>query len=468
MKTITALIPIVILVALAVIIILRITLVETGSKPAVRDGYIRVESVPGVAFEVNKNLADYATAVLAVTKDVDFVKNASYTYKNGTDTYMLFNMSQYIVVAKKGTSFNLANNDVKTSLETNSLAGIWFEHGTNLSKSEGKCSVDVEAQVVITNTIYNDFKGRLVTVTEDGDEWALFVGAVNAADSSMEDMIKYVASSFTIDNEVIGDDENVFEIAVDEKPKLVPVTTVAAEETKTEFNTVEAEEQEVESSANKEPDSATVQPEPEPTPEPEAVQEETPAEVIEVPEEQIVTGEYNQKQAEYKEETEETAYTSSVYSMLGRGKIGYMTCTNQMLGSYDEIFVRADSFNDESRTKQLIEEYIKSGDAYYTEMEAPLGTHWESVTYSVKFPDEYDYYVNCSFVGMDGQKLKYRGISYSSKSYDILNKITKNDDGWRVNYTSFFAVPNGCEEYAVAFGDEVAGHGYKAYYKVVR
>ena len=53
------------------------------------------------------------------------------------------------------------------------------------------------------------------------------------------------------------------------------------------------------------------------------------------------------------------------------------------------------------------------------------------------------------------------------RTYDIGMNATEDKDGWISGYVAFYAVPNGCTEYAIACGDSVEGHGYLAYYKVV-
>ena len=70
-------------------------------------------------------------------------------------------------------------------------------------------------------------------------------------------------------------------------------------------------------------------------------------------------------------------------------------------------------------------------------------------------------------VGFDGEKLKYRGVGYSKRTYDIWTNVTEGDDGWEYGYIAFYAVPNGCYDYAIACGDQTEnGYGYKAYYKI--
>lgn len=476
------------LVAAGIILIVYIIAIispkKTQSGTTGREGYTAVYAVPGVTFEVKQSLADYATSVLEVSKDVDFVQNASYTYKNGTDTYMLFNMSQYVVIAKKGTTFDFANTKPADSLKKNSLNSIWFSNPSGLNKDGNKCTLEVTAQVVITNTIYNDFYGKLTTVTEGEDEWALFVGSTNKEDESMNTMINNVISSFSHDSSNAGDAPQIFAVSVDNSSEIIEVKLV--ETTKDEPEPEPEEEpidipsaEDVVSDVPEEGEASVAEPVEEIVPEPVTEEPEEPIEEVkeepevvapveEEPKEALdenvetVTASYNQMVPQYEDSK---AYTSSVYSMLAPGQTGYMTAVEQSLGVTTEIFVRLDSVNDEKTTNALISEYIKSGDAYYTEMEAPLGTHWESVTYSVKADNVNEFYIDTKLIGFDGDKLKYRGIAYSKKTYDILNRTTTNN-GWTTGYVSFYAVPNGCKEYAVMFGTDNDGAKYSAYYKV--
>lgn len=499
---------IVVIVIIVVFIMLAFSLVKAAfssdstSTSGGRKNYSKVYAIPGVTFEVSQDLSNYATAVTEISKDVDFIKNASYSYKNGTDTYMLFNMAQYVIVAKKGTTFDLHNTNISDSLKNNSLGGIWFTDGKMVSNSDEKKVCDVSAQVVITNTIYNDFYGKLATVTYNEEEWTLFVGCINPEDSSMASMISYTVDTFIADASNAGEDVPIYEVEVSEQPILkaveeikeehvedkMPEETSAKEEILPEEPEVSVEEPAVEeekpteeiieSSASepseetdiKEGTEETPVEEPEPSEEIAESEPDVKTETV-VPEEKSVTtspdktltATNNQKATVY---SDDKAYTSTIYSMLNVGKIGYMTATNQNTGSYDEIFIRIASVNDEDTTNALIKKYIDSGDAYYDSIEAPAGTHWESVTYNVKHESEKNYYINIQFVGMDGENLKHRGIGYSMRTYDIINNTTAGENGWINGYVAFYAVPNGCTEYSIACGDSVEGHGYKAYYKV--
>lgn len=494
-----------VLLVAVIFILLNSATTKAKAQTGGREGYTLVEAVPGVAFEVNENLANYATAVLEINQDVDFIKNASYSYKNGTDTYMLFNMSQYIVVAKKGTNFNLKNKDVTESLEKNSLNGIWFNNPSNVSKGENRCSADVVAQVVITNTIYNDFAGKLVTLTDGEEEWSLFVGSVNAQDEAMAEMIKYVSNTFRADASVNGDSAAVYEVDEEDGAKLKEVETASItikvldneekseasveevkeeptveriEEKKEEPITEPVKEEEPKEESKEEPkedssakeETPKVEPvvEPEPEPEPEPQKEETatpiiePAKEIEIVKDHVLVTESNQKKPQYKEDK---VYTSSIYSMLEVGQTCFVTASDQVMGGFKDVYIRLDKVNNEETTKKLIDDYIKSGRAYYDKMEAPLGTHWESVSYSIKADNPDNFYINSRFVGLDGEKLKYRGISYSMKTYDI-NNISKASDGFSTGYVAFYAVPNGCFDYAIAFGEKLEDSKFIAYYRI--
>lgn len=501
------------IVVLIILVMVASTLIKAFSSDAAEGNknYNKIYAVPGVTFEVNQSLANYATAVMEISKDVDFIHNASYSYKNGTDTYMLFNMSQYVVVAKKGTTFDFNNTKIADSLKTNSLEGIWFSNGKMLSSSADKSICEVSAQVVITNTIYNDFFGKLATVTNNGEEWSLFVGSVNPEDSNMNAMIDYTINTFIADASNEGEDLAVYEMDVEEQPMLKVVTEMEEEEPSAiedvePIVTTPSESEEsseaaipeetpvtepIETEEPTEPETEAPEEDipvelPEETTEPteeapstESAQEETtesvesedveqipedePIEQEEVIKDTMLTAENNQKKPIY---NDDKAYSSSIYSMLSVGKIGYMTATNQETGSYEEIFVQITSVNDEETTNALIEKYIASGKSYYETMVAPAGTHWESITYNVNHAPEKNFYIDIQFVGMDGESLKHRGIEYSMRTYDIDTMTTAGEDNWTNNYIAFYAVPNGCNEYAISCGDSADGHGYKAYYKV--
>ena len=475
---ILAVIVIAVLAALFLLVLGKRGRASGSTEGGGRSNYMEVKSVPGVKFEVSKDLSEYATAVMEVSKDIDFVKNASYSYCNGDDTYMLFNMSQYIVIVCKGTNFALDQTSVEDALKNNSLNGIWFTKKGGMSSNGGKWVIDVTAQVVITNQIYNDFTGKLAVVKNGDTEWSMFAGSVNANDATLADMAKYTASTFAyysgtenasnvvyeIDTEALGDPKLVAKEEQTPEPTVQPTVqpTIEPSQDPTEDASQAQDPKETtEPVQTQSPDETQ-----EPSGDPSEESTEAPEETQEPDEKQedvtTLIAKRNQKTIAY---LDDKAYTSTVYNMLTAGQIGYASAINQNSGEYDEIFVRFTSYNDEATTKALIAAHVNSGKAYYTKMDAPLGTHWESITYDVKHDPDNDHYLNVQMVGLDGEKLKYRGIAYGKRSYDIPDAVTKSGE-WKTGYVAFFAVPNGCSDYAVALGDANEKFGFKAYYRI--
>lgn len=483
---------------LIIVLIISISYISTHAKQSKvvesgRAGYEVVTAIPGVTFEVNKDLADYATGVTEVSKNVDFVKNATYSYQNNRDTYMQFNMAQYIVIACKGTQFNFDETSIPESLNSNSLNGIWFTNAKNVEENDNKVTIDVEAQVVITNTVYNDFSGKLCTITSDDEEWSLFIGAVNIKDADMLDMIKYVVGTFNVNAENKGVFEDTYEVTMDTSVptlKLVKAEVVETyeapvvaftdifgkenEEPVNEEPVIEDIETPDEEMADvKEPEVIEEQPKEE---EPAEKESEEPAteEIKEIVEElasepteekvSLLSANTNQVQVE---RTEDKAYTSTIYSMLSVGYTSYFQASDSDTASLTDVFVKVTNHFDEEETKQLISEYIASGDSYYKEMEAPMGTHWEAIEYDVKCTENPSIIVNTRLVGLDGKDLVHRGIKYTKRTYNIDNK-TSYAGGWTKGYIAFYAVPTSCLEYSIAVGEEIAGHGYGAYYRIER
>jgi hypothetical protein len=51
------------------------------------------------------------------------------------------------------------------------------------------------------------------------------------------------------------------------------------------------------------------------------------------------------------------------------------------------------------------------------------------------------------------------------KTYDI-NNVSKGSDGFSTGYVAFYAVPNGCFDYAIAFGEKLEDSKFIAYYRI--
>lgn len=502
--------------------------VRTKTKNAIREGY-RLESVDGAEFAVDTKLSEYATAVSEISKNIEFLDYQTYSYKDGENIYLLFNINSFIVVVKRGTDFNFAENEVDAALKENSLNGIWFStHGRDPIKvsTAERMEIDVEAQVVITNSVYNDFYGTLTVMRKDNEEWSMFIGTTEVADDKYKESLNYMKTTFAlcetpeIDHDSYMVDENGLlakaeeidvpqdtemaknetsaEITPDtpvvnppepeEIPEEIPVENPVVEEPS---ENIPIETEVVETTPEipvEEPTEIEITEEPpikptvieEPQPEPEPSKEPVPEEPVknekekegleiekvngEIPLGSAFTVKSNQKNIDYKKDS---IYTSSVYGMLSVGYTGYMSIFNEFgKGGMQNSYIRIDQLYSAEETKELIAEYIASGDSYYTSIEAPQGTHYEAVRYSVNYLNNEESYVNIQLCGLDGENLKHRGVSYTQNTYDIHNKVTIEND-WNTGYICFYAVPNGCKEYALKCGDGSSEtKTYAAYYKI--
>lgn len=412
-----------VLIGIAVVVVLVIAVVIFGSKSSNpkedNTAYKYIEDIPGCEFAVSKDRAEAATAVTEISKNVKFLDYETYSYRNGEDLYILFNMNDFIVIAKKGTSFNLSSTDVSESFANNNLQGIWFEETSKVKKKDNTYTVEVNAEVTITNTLYNDFKGKLVTIEDSEEEWALFTGYAYERDDS-EETVKYIASSFvTVSNE--------YDVTYDTVLDIDTCTVVDVAETVPQKETESSAEEVVEEVAVEEPSET----------------------VSEEPDGESLSAESTRRQVV---EDESLAYSSTKYSMLPVGSIGFMQIENEDT-TYPEIaYINVIGINDSEETAKLIEEYTSNPDNKKFMMpEVPEGCHLESVEYKVRYASNERSYVNIKLMGVDGDVLRYRGLPYSSKTYDINKEITEEND-WYDGYVAFFVVPNGCTEYSICAG----------------
>lgn len=449
-------------------------------------GYTTIKSVPGVSFEVLKNSETSAQAVLEVSPNVNFVSHQTYMYKNGADTYMLFNIKNSIVVCKKGTDYNLSKGtDI---LEKKSLNGIRFKPTSVINNSGNISVVSVTAEVVITNELYNDFIGKVATIRKDDTEWTLFVGTTERNN----DFVEHIITSFKENNEAVMV-PITYEVDIEEDGAAVEVGSNTTESTEhpvvdtpsvdtpnSENSNIEDTDTENNDTGNEatgddtgvisEPVEEVPVEEPVESPDKEPAEEDATtedatkdsdsaesSEVTDNTHEETVVVQSNQNS--YKKQ-EGKAYTSNIYSMLDVGNTGYVTILGGN-GQYERGYVRVTQIKKRDEVQSLIDAHINSGNAYYDEMNAPQGMHWEACVYDVKYPSA-DGYLNVYIKGLDGNNLVYNGVVNTARTYDI---PSANVDGeWTIGMVTFYAVPNGCEEYALQFGD--GSDEEKAYYHI--
>lgn len=437
--------------------------ITNAKESGIKEGYKVVSDVPGVEFVVKKNMADISTAVMEISKNIDFIDYMTYSYKNGENTYLLFNIRQYIIIVQKGTSFCFNELGVEESLKINSMQGIWFTATGKPKENAQKYVIDVEAQVVITNSIYNDFYGTLCTITRDGGEWAMFVGTTREYRAEYEEMVEYIVDSFVFSDTVIAADVINHEVSMENGEIIDPGADVEPAETLEEpSEDIPGESSEVIPDEGSGESSESPQEEPAQTPEEVPEAEEHIASVEAGEESGLVLGS-NQHAYEI---NEGSAYTSSIYAMLSVGDTGFMDVTSDRDGSYESAYVKVTRLYTQEETEQLISRYIASGDSYYSNITAPDGCHFEAVEYDIRYTGEETSYVNVKFTGLDGENLRFRGVKYPKMTHDILNRAAEKN-GWVSGYICFYSVPNGCKEYALKFGD---GNGNNdslaAWYKI--
>ncbi len=429
---------------------------KVEQKPKVDSSLFKeVTDIPGCEFAVNRNASDTATTVMEISKTINFLDYETYRFCNGEDLYLLFNMNRYIVAVKKGTSFHLSETDPAVAFENNSLQGIWFEvaEDAKLKKKGNTASIDVTAQVVITNTLYNDFNGTLITIEEDGEEWTMFAGFVHAEDEESIAMVEYIGSTFQA-SEMTQVAQADFEVNIEEGIKTEEPS--ANEDVSEEISEPISEEESVSETVSEEQSEVTSEEISEPLSEEKAEEEsEKPSEPASEPEEkeeidaeesETLTASSTQREVE---DNVNTAYSSTVYSMLPVGSIGYMDILNEDIGKTEPAYIKVLEIHDEAETQKLIAEYeAQTGNKIYSTMEIPAGCHIEAVSYDVRYTSENWSYVDIKLCSLSGEELRYRGMPYSSKTYDIHKPLNENND-WVQGYVSFYIVPDGCTEYAL-------------------
>ncbi len=385
-------------------------------------GLTEITSVPGVSFYVNTKFVDKATAITQISDNISFQKNQYYSYKNGTDKYLLFNMEKLIVAAQKGTDFWIAeSNDKEYALLNTSLMNIWFTQGTKKFDSDTENGMTITkacAGVSINSTTYGDFVGELANINRDGEEWSIFVGVpgerFDKLPSASQSGIDGIIKSFVFSN-------NAGDLVTD-----VYAVSLTGDGSKQAVNTEE--------------------------------------EIFEYDENSLNLS--NQKNIVDK--NEETAYTSSPYNMLSLGDNGILSAFNDYIISYEEPIIHPVNVYRGEEAEKLIQEYCDTS-GVYDYFKAPDGQSWEVLEYDLNYKNcKNEDYVNVKLKGVDAEALRYRGIRYEARTYEMDNKAIEDGD-WIRNLYVYYPVPNGCYEYCLECGERTSLTGDEvsaAYYHI--
>ncbi len=101
-----------------------------------------------------------------------------------------------------------------------------------------------------------------------------------------------------------------------------------------------------------------------------------------------------------------------------------------------------------------------------TAYEIPDGCHWEAIEYKIIYRTYEHPYVNTKLIGLDGNRLEYNGVKYSSRTFDANENSVRNGNTI-TRLITYYAVPDGCTDYIIRFGDVAEGdRGMASYYHI--
>lgn len=446
-------------------------------------GYSKMTNINGITFYVPTTLNNSATAVTAITPDSNYDYTSTYTYKD-TDSFLIFRMSEMVIVVKKGNTFNLSscanNSERQNAIINNDLLGIWFHIPNKFKDSSeetngaSKYSCTINAEVIITNELYDNFTGKLSVIEANNTEYCIFAGYVgsdyNELEKEQQESIDTIINAFKLNTSAPQEQEMIEVSETVESSEPVSVT----EPSSTSESTVEEKEEptstddveividvpETDSEILSEEESDDVEividvPEAEEESEPISTPEEEKEPESTQPKPTIVLDNQNANEE------------NSIYNMLSLNE----TSKIDIMQGYNvaNVSVKPTAIYTEQEAISIIQNHCKKEDTLYEYTEPPVGCSWEVVRYTISYQqnDMYTPYVNIKIVGLDGESLKFRGITYSKRTHDIL--ISENITNGTVTKElyCFYAVPNGCNEYTLEIGDgTIHNNEESAYYLI--
>ena len=481
-----------------------------------KSGYKETSSIDGMTYDVPESALSLATAVTSISEDMEFDNSNMYVYKDGTTEYLLFQMDSIVIAAQKGTKFGFQQSTNKEeTLKNEKLMNIWFDKETKSLKYEEskkenyKIIAKVAAQVSITDELYNDFVGELVVIEND-EEWSMFIGVpadkYDDLTDKQKEVIEHVASSVKLnentekstvnDEEVVITEENSTEEIVKNEKKneekaiesisteenIEPSETITPEEISTEEPQTEIQEEpgtdEVIVNENETTEEPTTE-----MPKEEIKKEEPTIKEPKLEEQKVEKAQEEQNTSEIAKNDhsgkslnlnnqkkvvrkKEIANSSSIYNLLNLGDIGIAMTKITDTNEYGMVNICIDNLYTEQKAIDIIKDELSKENRSYEE--PPAGCTWNAIKYSLGTPLD-QAYINIKLKGFDGEKLKYRGIVYTQRTYDLYGSIKENNGNY-TNIYCYFAIPNGCKEYMLECGDgtiENTESGIvSAYYKV--
>lgn len=159
----------------------------------------------------------------------------------------------------------------------------------------------------------------------------------------------------------------------------------------------------------------------------------------------------NQLVSENKEESTESLETQ----MRNIGEGGVIRALSNDGQSLEIAYLTVNNLYTGEEAENIIKKYCNSAECLYEYEDAPAGYSWHVIEYTTDTAPE-DLYIDIRLRGLDGGKLKFRGVAASERTHDIFVYTAKTENGYEKQYC-YYAVPNGCTEYILTAGVEIKG-----------
>lgn len=496
--------------------------------------YKTIYDVDGISFMANTNILSRATAVSEISENMDIERDMYYVYKDQNTYLFFCLNEIVIAAQKGTAFHFGDYEAKEDAVENSSIAGLWFQVNGNKLEYEDKNPfiANVNGGLVISNELYADYIGQMAVVSDGNTEWALYVG-VPGLDTKFKDLssntrssISTIAKSLVLSNEKPVIEEDTYEVVVNSG-----VSNVNEEPTENEdvIETADLESVKINSETETETESITDNPSieesseeipetiviVEETEEPtENVSEESSDEetdtketTVEITEETIEeelteiededstesSGEdllannseekepvtptvvsstpinlNNQKKTLPR--TSDKAYTSDIYAMLNLKDNGIIEEFDKDTREIVKPIINVQRVYKGQTAIKMIKDYCNNH-ALYNYFDAPLGCSWHIAEYYLSYEGcNTTPYIDMKLKGLDGEVLKFKGITYGKRCYDMFHEVEKVEDSdFMGPYYCYYAVPNGCSEYALECGTgniDYASDSKAAYYLI--
>lgn len=415
-----------------------------------KSGYTRVTVVDGVVFDMPEGYLSTATAITSISKEEDY-GNESYIYKDGSENYLMFNIGYVVVAVKSNTTFGLYDAlDVTDTIKNNDINGIWFApEGKKLSfeetgsASDYKMIAEVTADVSVTPTVYGNFVGKFGYVSNGNYECSMFVGMrgdkLDDLTSNQKKTIDHIVKSLQLTNEQTEktqtDEETIVlesEIALENTEIEVQITEET--ETRTEVSVQETE-------MTTEEDSEYL------------METEMETEGPQIAKDNSEESEVHFMSVNSNQQETVDALYSDIYHFLEVGEKGRLAAITPDGQSTDSVIIGVDKLYTGEEAEELIKELLSDSENLASYEEPQDGYSWHLIEYCLNKSTE-EIYVNIKLLGLDGEKLRFRGVSIPSRTYDIFSEVEYEDYMYRKCYC-YYEVPNGCKEYMLECGSRI-------------